>query len=69
MVLILIIDDAVFVCCMVKKVFKEDSYEILEVSNGKECLEMIIIYFFDCIVLDLLMLEFNGFEVLKEFYK
>lgn len=34
MVLILIIDDMVFVCWMVKKVIKEDDYKIIEVSNG-----------------------------------
>ncbi len=69
MPLILIADDAAFARRMVKKALKEDSYEILEASNGKECLEMITTYSPDCIVLDLLMPELNGFEVLKELHK
>lgn len=66
MALVLITDDAAFARRMVKKALKEDNHEILEAGNGKECLEMVASHSPDCILLDLLMPELDGFGVLKE---
>ncbi len=66
MALILITDDAAFAGRMVKKALKEDNDEILEAGNGNECLEMVAAHSPDCILLDLLMPELDGFGVLKK---
>ncbi|MGD1713649.1 response regulator [Dapis sp. BLCC M172] len=66
MALILITDDAAFARRMVKKALKEDNHEMLEAGNGNECLEMVATHSPDCILLDLLMPELDGFGVLKK---
>ncbi len=66
MALILITDDAAFARRMVKKALKEDNHEMLEAVNGKECLEIVSTNSPDCILLDLLMPELDGFGVLKK---
>ena len=69
MALILITDDTAFARRMVKKAIKEDDHKIIEASNGQECLEMVATNSPDCILLDLLMPELDGFGVLKELQK
>ncbi len=65
MALILITDDAAFTRRMIRKAFKDTDHLILEASNGKECLEMLKIHSPDCMILDLLMPELDGFGVLE----
>ena len=65
MALILITDDAAFSRRMIRKGFKNTDHQILEASNGKECLEMVDLHSPDCIILDLLMPELDGFGVLE----
>jgi CheY-like chemotaxis protein len=62
---ILIVDDAAFARRMMRKVFKNDPYEILEASNGREALEMIRTHTPNCILTDLLMPNMDGFEFLE----
>lgn len=62
---ILIVDDAAFSRRMIRKMFKNDPYEILEASNGREALEMIRIHQPKCILTDLLMPDMDGFEFLS----
>ena len=65
MALILITDDAAFSRRMIRKALKDDNHELLEASNGLECLEMVSTHSPDCILLDLLMPELDGFAVLQ----
>ena len=65
MTLILIADDAAFTRRMIRKAFKDTDHVMVEANNGKECLEMIDIHSPDCIILDLLMPELDGFGVLE----
>ena len=65
MALILIIEDAALLRKMVQKILKPEGYTILEADNGLKGLEMIREHKPDCIVLDLLMPEMEGRQVLK----
>lgn len=66
MALVLIIEDAALLRKLLQKMLRAKGYNTLEASNGREGLETIGIYKPDCIVLDLLMPEMEGREVLKE---
>ena len=65
MALVLITDDAAFTRRMIRKAFKDTDHVVIEASNGKECLEMIDTHSPDCLILDLLMPELDGFGVLE----
>ncbi|WGV26909.1 response regulator [Halotia branconii] len=65
MALVLIIDDAAFSRRMIRKFLQVDGYEILEATNGREGLEMVYKHKPNCVLVDLLMPEMNGFEFLK----
>ena len=56
MALILMAEDAWLTRKMIRK--------LLEATNGCECLEMLAVHAPDCIILDLLMPEMDGFQVL-----
>lgn len=64
MALILIAEDAQFTRRMLKRILQEDGHETLEASNGSECLEMLLLHKPDCLILDLLMPDLTGYEVL-----
>lgn len=64
MALVLITDDAAFTRRMIRKAFKDTDHVIIEATNGKECLEMLNTHSPDCLLLDLLMPELDGFGVL-----
>jgi len=63
---ILVIDDSWLTRRGIIGILQEDGYELIEASNGKDGLEMVEEYRPDCILLDLLMPELNGFGVLKK---
>lgn len=63
---ILIIDDSLFQRRIISAPLKVAGYEVLEAVNGNDGLEKIIIEKPDLILLDILMPEKDGFEVLKE---
>ncbi|MBD2181361.1 response regulator [Planktothrix sp. FACHB-1355] len=65
MALVLIIEDAALLRKMLQKILKPEGYSILEAANGLEGLEMVRVYKPDCVVLDLLMPEMGGLQVLK----
>lgn len=65
MALILITDDAAFSRRMVRKALQADGHMVLEAANGLECLEMLSLHSPECLVLDLLMPEMDGFGVLQ----
>lgn len=49
----------------IKKMLKEAGHDLIEAKNGREALEKVAVNKPDCILLDLLMPEVDGFEVLK----
>ncbi len=69
MALILVIDDSSITRKAVCRTVREGGHESLQASDGREGFEMAISRKPDCIVLDLIMPEFDGFEVLKALNK
>ncbi|NET31999.1 MAG: response regulator [Cyanothece sp. SIO1E1] len=65
MALILITDDAAFTRRMLRKALEADEHIVLEASNGVECLEMLANHTPQCMLLDLLMPELDGYGVLQ----
>jgi len=62
---ILVTDDSKFLRNRICKILDRDAHDIVEASNGIECLEMITQESPDVIFLDLVMPEMDGFEVLE----
>jgi CheY-like chemotaxis protein len=65
MALILIVDDAIFTRRVICKNLQKQGYETLEASHGKQALELLDSHTPDCILLDLLMPEMDGWQVLQ----
>jgi CheY-like chemotaxis protein len=66
MALILIVEDALFSRRMLGKILKSQGHQILEATNGSEGLNLARERWPDCILLDLLMPEISGIEVLEQ---
>jgi len=66
MALILIVEDAQVTRRMIGKILLAEGHTLLEASNGREGLEIALERHPDCILLDLLMPELEGQEVLME---
>ncbi len=62
---ILVTDDSKFLRNRTCKILNSDIHEILEASNGLECMQIIKSKSPDVIFLDLVMPEMDGFEVLE----
>lgn len=62
---ILIIDDSVYQRNKVRRATEAAGYELLEATNGQEGLEIVATHTPDCILLDLIMPEMDGVEVLQ----
>ncbi len=65
MACILVIDDSAFARGMTAKALKAHGDEVLEAESGHDGIEQAVKHRPDCIVLDLLMPEMDGFEVLN----
>lgn len=59
-------DDSLFQRRIISVPLKAEGYEVIEAVNGTDGLEKIIIEKPDLILLDILMPEKDGFEVLRE---
>ena len=63
---ILIVDDALFMRAMLKKILKEAGYtEIFEAANGVEACTVYEAEKPDAVLMDISMPEMNGIEALK----
>jgi len=65
MAIFLVVDDSPVTRKTVCKIIKEEGHDTMEASNGREGLEIINTHKPDCIILDLIMPEVGGFEVLE----
>lgn len=65
MALILIIDDSAFQRRLMRKLIELQGHKIIEATNGHEGLDIITTQSPDCIFLDLIMPESDGFELLE----
>lgn len=63
---ILIVDDSLFQRRIISAPLKAAGYEVVEAVNGRDGLEKIVVEKPDLILLDILMPEKDGFEVLNE---
>lgn len=63
---ILIVDDSKLARTQVRRQLLGGGYEVLEAENGREGLEIARQEQLDCILLDLLMPEMDGMELLQE---
>ena len=66
MALILIVDDSQFQRTTISSILKKSGHEVIPAKGGVEGIGLAVEKKPDLIVLDLLMPEFDGFEVLKE---
>ena len=66
MATILIVDDSIFSRRALRKTLSSEGYQVLEAINGRHGLEMIQEHQPDCVLLDMLMPELDGTEVLEE---
>jgi len=61
---ILIIDDSIVVAEFLKNVLEQEGHTVVTTNNGRNFLELIKEYCIDIILLDIVMPEIDGFEVL-----
>jgi CheY-like chemotaxis protein len=62
---VLVVDDDPVVRLLVNEFLSSQGYEVLTVESGTECMNAVTDKKPDVVVLDLLMPEMNGIEVLK----
>lgn len=65
MALILVIEDAMLSRKMICRALQREGYSTIEAANGFEGIEMTRTHHPDCIILDMLMPDMDGREVLK----
>ncbi len=63
---ILIIEDDVFLQGLEASKLKKDNHEVLTASNGEEGMEKIYESGIDLVLLDIILPQFDGFEILKK---
>ena len=66
MLKVLIVDDEIKIREVVKEYAKVSGYECDEASNGNEAIELVKRNDYDCIVLDVMMPELDGFSACKK---
>lgn len=62
---ILIIDDSAFMRTRIREAIDKDGHDVLEAANGLKGLHMALAQRPDCIILDLIMPEMDGFKILQ----
>lgn len=63
---ILLVEDDSFIADIYKKKFESSGFEVLNITNGRAVLKAVEDQRFDIILLDLVIPEMSGLEVLKE---
>lgn len=65
MAVILVVEDSLLSRRTIAKILRLEGYEIIEAVNGKQAIERVTKFAPDCILLDLLMPDMDGREVLQ----
>lgn len=65
MLKVLIVDDEIKIREVVKEYAKVSDYECDEASNGKEAIKLVEKNNYDCVILDIMMPELDGFSACK----
>ena len=60
---ILIVDDELSICQIIRKILTTNGYLTEEANSGKDALKLFSENNFDLIVLDLMLLDMDGLEV------
>lgn len=63
---ILIVDDDPLLCSLLRMALNREGYETHEAFSGKAALEYLADQVVDLILLDVMMADFNGFDVLRK---
>ena len=63
---ILVIDDSKFICKQIKLILEPRDYEVFTANNGADGLAMLDELHFDLLVLDIMLPDIDGLEVLKK---
>ena len=63
---VLVIDDEPRIATMIRLNFEVEGYEVLTARNGPEGLRKLTQHLPDVVVLDVMMPEMDGYEVLRE---
>lgn len=66
---ILVVDDEIKIRAIIRKYGEFEGYEIVEAEDGMEAIEICKKQDFDCIILDVMMPELDGFSACKEIKK
>ncbi|WHY79448.1 response regulator transcription factor [Neobacillus sp. WH10] len=66
---ILVIEDEKDIAAAIEKVLKRDGYAVDLAANGSSALELIDINEYDLVILDLMLPDISGFEVLEKLRK
>ena len=66
---ILVVDDEVKIRAIIRKYGEFEGYEIVEAGDGMEAIQICRKEDFDCIILDVMMPELDGFSTCKEIKK
>lgn len=66
---ILVVDDEVLIRTVIKEYCENNDYEVFEASSGNEALDLLLNNKYDLMILDIMMPEMDGFEMLKELPK
>ncbi len=66
---ILIVDDSGFQRRLLRKLIEIEGHQVFEAVNGRQGWDLIAAHSPDCIFLDLIMPESNGFELLENLQK
>lgn len=66
MPLVLVIDDSILTRSVIRRILRENDYDVVEAANGRIGLELINEYRPDFILMDIIMPEMDGLDVLRE---
>ncbi len=62
---VLVVEDNQFTATLYKKVLEREGYEVVHIANGRSAFEAILDQKFDLVMLDLMLPEMDGLEILK----
>ncbi len=62
---VLIVDDSLLQQKVLSAIVEDEGYEALTAASGREALEMLEAQHIDCLILDLLMPQMGGMQVLE----